>query len=172
MTAPQVVNARRTVAAMVRRTTVLLVLMTFAYYAFPLRMSWSEPSSWARLVGSALAVALIAVVLAELLRRGRRREPKVLAQIETLAAALYLMLLGFALTYAVIELHMPGEFAELNDRTDALYFATATMATVGFGDVHAIGTLARVLVTVQMVVNLVYIGAALRVLTTLRSPDA
>ena len=171
MTGSQVAYTRRTVKSMVRRTTLLLALMTFAYYVFPLRMS-NQPVSWGRLAASVVAVGLIAVVLVELLRRGRRAEPKVLAQIETLAAALYLLLLGFALMYAVVENHMPGEFAELHDRTDALYFATATMATVGFGDVHAVETLARVLVTVQMVVNLVYIGAVVRVLTTVKAPES
>jgi hypothetical protein len=39
------------------------------------------------------------------------------------------------------------------------------VATVGFGDIHAQGTAARLLVTVHMLFNLVYLGTALRLLT-------
>jgi hypothetical protein len=34
----------------------------------------------------------------------------------------------------------------LNTRTDALYFTLVTMATVGFGDIHAEGQFARAMV--------------------------
>lgn len=40
-----------------------------------------------------------------------------------------------------------------------------TLATVGYGDVHPTGQMARVLVTVQMAFNLVFIGALLSVLS-------
>jgi voltage-gated potassium channel len=39
------------------------------------------------------------------------------------------------------------------------------MSTVGFGDIHAAGSLARLIVTVHMVFNLIYLGTALRWLT-------
>jgi voltage-gated potassium channel len=39
------------------------------------------------------------------------------------------------------------------------------VTTVGFGDVHAQETLARALVTVQMLFNFFYLGTALRLLT-------
>jgi voltage-gated potassium channel len=42
--------------------------------------------------------------------------------------------------------------------TDALYFSISTLATVGFGDVHAAGQLARGAVAVQIVFNLVFVG--------------
>lgn len=41
-----------------------------------------------------------------------------------------------------------------------------TLATVGFGDVHATGQLARALVTAQIAFNLVFVGALASVLTT------
>jgi hypothetical protein len=43
------------------------------------------------------------------------------------------------------------------------------ISTVGFGDIHATGSFARMLVTVQMLFNLIYIGTALRVLSSVRS---
>ena len=45
------------------------------------------------------------------------------------------------------------------DRLDALYFSMTTMSTVGYGDIHAQGQLARLLVTVQLVFNLVFVAS-------------
>jgi len=61
----------------------------------------------------------------------------------------------------------PGQFAELHTRTDALYFNVTTLATVGFGDVHATGQAARVAITVQIVFNLIFIGLGLSLVTGL-----
>ncbi len=60
---------------------------------------------------------------------------------------------------------LPGQFAQLHDKTDALYFNVSTLATVGFGDVHPVGQLARAAVTLQIVFNLVFLGAAVSMIT-------
>jgi hypothetical protein len=52
-----------------------------------------------------------------------------------------------------------------------LYFTIVTMATVGYGDIHAVGQFARGLVTVQIVFNLIFVGA-LTSLVTSRMRDA
>jgi hypothetical protein len=62
----------------------------------------------------------------------------------------------------------PAQFAGIADRTDALYFSVTVVGTVGFGDVHATATVSRILVTTQMLVNLIYIGTALRLLSSMR----
>jgi hypothetical protein len=64
----------------------------------------------------------------------------------------------------VAKLH--GQFADLHDRTDALYFNISTLATVGFGDIHPAGQLARAAVTLQIVFNLVFLGAAVSMITS------
>ena len=68
-----------------------------------------------------------------------------------LLTTLYVLVLGFALLYAITDAADPAAFAGMETRTDSLYFSVTTMATVGFGDVHAAGPVARVMVTVQMV---------------------
>jgi voltage-gated potassium channel len=60
---------------------------------------------------------------------------------------------------------LPGQFSDLHTKTDALYFTISTIATVGFGDVHASGQLARAAVTVQIVFNLVFLGAAVAMIS-------
>jgi hypothetical protein len=53
----------------------------------------------------------------------------------------------------------------LQTRTDSLYFTMVTMATIGFGDIHAQGQIARVLVMVLIVFNFVFVGALVSILT-------
>lgn len=57
----------------------------------------------------------------------------------------------------------PGQLTDLRTKTDALYFTITTMSTVGYGDVHAAGQLARVAVTLQIVFDLFFIGTAVAV---------
>ena len=60
-----------------------------------------------------------------------------------LVLVLEVVLVVFSFVYYLIAGNNPEEFAGLVTRLDALYFATTTTATVGFGDVHATGQLAR-----------------------------
>ncbi|PRY56773.1 MULTISPECIES: potassium channel family protein [Glycomyces] len=68
--------------------------------------------------------------------------------------------LVFALADYGVAVHRPDEFAGLATRIDALYFALSTLLTVGFGDVHAQGQIARALLTVQMAFNFTVIAAS------------
>jgi voltage-gated potassium channel len=47
-------------------------------------------------------------------------------------------------------------------RTDALYFTVTVFATVGFGDISATSQKARIIVTVQMILDLIVIGLVVR----------
>jgi voltage-gated potassium channel len=76
---------------------------------------------------------------------------------EALATSLYLVVITFALIYDVLA-KTPGAFAGLSNRVDGLYMTVATLTTVGFGDVHATGQGARIIVTVQMGFDLFYIA--------------
>jgi voltage-gated potassium channel len=49
-------------------------------------------------------------------------------------------------------------------RTDTVYFAVTTFASVGYGDIVATSQIGRVLVTVQMLLNLIVLGAVVRIL--------
>ena len=48
-------------------------------------------------------------------------------------------------------------------RLDTLYFTVTVFSSVGFGDISALSQNARALVTVQMVLNLLVLGAGIRV---------
>ena len=48
-------------------------------------------------------------------------------------------------------------------RTDSLYFTVTVFATVGFGDITATSQTARLIVTVQMILDLIVLGLGIRV---------
>jgi hypothetical protein len=131
----------------------------------PLEAPWGDGAAAARLGGSLAALAVVAVMVRRVWRRTTTRQDRLYLRLQKLLTALYVLVLGFAAMYAVTATASPEQFAGLANRTDALYFSVATIGTVGFGDVHAAGTLARVMVTVQMLFNLIYLGTALRVLS-------
>jgi voltage-gated potassium channel len=89
-----------------------------------------------------------------------------LRAVEAVAVSIPLFLLLFAGTYAVLSGSDPGAFTEPLSRVDGLYFVVTVFATVGFGDISAVSQVARLLVTVQMVGDLVLIGLVLRVFLT------
>lgn len=145
-------------------TTAVLFLLTAGFYALPFRPP-NQPEGYARLIGSVLAVGLLALLLRQQVRRSRRALSPSMHRVLWLLTALYVLVLGFALIYAVVAELWEGQIDGIHNRTDALYFSVTLLSTVGFGDIHAAGSLARLIVTVHMVFNLIYLGTALRLLT-------
>jgi voltage-gated potassium channel len=138
----------------------LVALITLAYYLIPVPGPMRK-STWAVLFGCGVIAlgVLIAVAVRRLLRRASE-------DVRLRGLVLLLVLTVMFFSYAdrsVAEL--PGQFAELQNKTDALYFNVSTLATVGFGDVHPVGQLARSAVTLQIVFNLVFIGTAVAMIT-------
>ena len=152
-------------------TTVVLVLLTLGYYLLPLRFDRSAAWTAGRLVASLLSLALLAVMFRRRQRKSREMLSPRYLRIEWLLSALYVLVLSFALAYAALAIFRTGEFVGISDRTDALYFSVTVVSTVGFGDIHAQGTAAKLLVTVHMLFNLIYLGTALRLLTGSTTPQ-
>ncbi len=150
---------------MLGHTSVVLCLLTLAYFLVPLRFDWNEDWTVGRLVGTSTALVLVLVQLRHQLRRSHQLQSERFARIEWLLTVLYALVLTFALVYTVLATRDAGQFVGLEQRTDGLYFSVTVVSTVGFGDIHAQATVARLLVTVHMLFNLIYLGTALRVLT-------
>ena len=79
------------------------------------------------------------------------------------AGPVYLLL--FSAAYVLVSIRRPAAFSEDLDRVDALYFTMTVFATVGFGDIAPVTQAARVVVTIQMVANLVVLTLLLRLVT-------
>ncbi|NIH83824.1 potassium channel family protein [Amycolatopsis granulosa] len=115
------------------------------------------------LVAGLVVVAL--VVVWEVRAIGRSPYP-LLQGVQALALSVPLFLLLFAEAYHVMELVQPGSFTVALSKTDALYFVVTVFATVGFGDITPVASTARILVTVQMLGDLLLLGLGLRVILT------
>ena len=87
-----------------------------------------------------------------------------LRAVEALATSIPLFLLLFASTYVVMGAIVGNSFNQPMTRTDALYFTVTVFATVGFGDITAKTETARLLVTGQMIVDLIILGIGARVI--------
>jgi voltage-gated potassium channel len=119
-------------------------------------------------LGLLLGVVAIAVIVPLTVRRARRlqvSERPILDAVETLVLLFTLLVLGFASGYVVLSGHA-GQMEGVDTKIDALYFTLTTLSTVGFGDVHAVGQAARVVVSVQMVFDLAFIATAVRLLAS------
>jgi voltage-gated potassium channel len=81
------------------------------------------------------------------------------------AVIIVVAMLTFAFSSAYLALNRRGgAFVGLETKIDALYFTVATMSTVGFGDVHAVGQSARMAVTIQILVDLSLLAISIRVI--------
>ena len=137
-----------------------VVLALLIYFLVPVEVAGENTAT--RLVISALMIsALTAGTIWQVVRHIENPELRV----DGLVFAVVLGVLAFALAYYRVELVDPGQFAELDTRLDALYFAVSTLLTVGFGDVHAVGQTARALVTLAMVFNVLVIATAVTTLS-------
>jgi voltage-gated potassium channel len=89
----------------------------------------------------------------------------ILRAVEALAVLVPLYLLIFSRIYLSNSLMDPSAFTRPLDKTTALYFTVTVFATVGFGDIVAKTDSMRLLVTFQMLLNLVVLGLVIRLLT-------
>jgi voltage-gated potassium channel len=110
------------------------------------------------LIGVMSVGAVAAVIFSEFSRADRRLRPI------HLLLAFELVLVTFSMCYYLLATAHPGQFVGLETRLDALYFSMTTMSTVGYGDIHAAGQTARLMVTVQLAFNLVFIASLVALL--------
>jgi voltage-gated potassium channel len=142
-------------------TFVIVVAVTVVYFLLPVPGRMRE-SSWSILfAGGVIVLGLLMVgMIRQLLH----------ADIDARARSLIVLLSCVVLFFSwanVALSRIPGQFTELHTKIDSLYFSISTLATVGFGDVHADGQLARAAVTLQILFNLVFLGTAITMVTGL-----
>ncbi len=67
-------------------------------------------------------------------------------------------------TYYEMARHSSSSFARPLNRTDALYFTVAVFLTVGFGGISATSQTARLVVTGQIIADLVILGLGIKII--------
>jgi voltage-gated potassium channel len=144
---------------LVLRTTLAIALLVVAYYQAPLDRALTFASGVVFVSALLLAVLAVVVEVRGILASAR----PLLRAIRVIALGLPLLLVLFAATYITVAGQQANAFTEPLSRTDGLYFTVTTFATVGYGDISPQTELARVLVTVQMLVGLVAVGIIAKV---------
>ncbi|WP_454858398.1 potassium channel family protein [Promicromonospora soli] len=155
-------NRRRRVmiaVGLLRAGATSAVLMVL-YYVLPLD---GDSVSHLTLVLAVGLLAFAAVAYWEIRAIVRSRFPGIRA-IQALAMLVPFFLLLFASTYFILSVQSPETFSESLDRTDSLYFTVTTFATVGFGDIVPRSDAVRLLVTGQILLDLVILGLGIRVI--------
>jgi hypothetical protein len=138
----------------------IITMLVFAYYQAPLDRAL-DTLTWI-VFGTVLLALAVSVALAvrAILRSTR---PRLLA-VRALLVGVPVLIVLFAAIYCVVDASQADAFTERLSRTDGLYFTVTVFSTVGFGDIAAVSELARVLVTLQMVVGMLAVGLIARVL--------
>ena len=138
-------------------TTLVLVAL---YYLLPLDR-WSNS-----MIGLELCVgiAVLAGMIVWQTKAIERSAYPVIRAAEAFASTIPLFLLLFATAYFAMGRHDSVAFTQDLNRTDALYFTITIFSTVGFGDISPRSETARLVVSAQMLLDLVILGVVVRVL--------
>jgi ion channel len=135
------------------------VLVTL-YYLLPLDHSSFAVAITILVIGLVGFIALIAWQVRTILRS---QFPGLRAA-EALAISVPMFLLLFAATYVVLAAQSAHNFGQHLNHTDGLYFTVTVFSTVGFGDITAKTQSARLVVTGQMIADLIILGVALKII--------
>jgi hypothetical protein len=150
----------RLIAVALLRSLGVVAATLLAYALLPIR-----PETAAVIGGLAvLGLVVLGIVFARQLGRISRHARPVVAAIESLTLVFGMFLSLFAFVYVALSQNDPGAFTQPVGKMAGVYFSVTILATVGFGDISAVTDLARAAVTVQMVLDLVLIGAAVKLL--------
>jgi voltage-gated potassium channel len=147
---------------MVLRPLATFAMSFVAYFCLPLP-SRSDPVTIVMLV---IGLATLVVVVASHVRAITASDYPRMRAIEALAVAVPMYLLLFAAAYYLLARSSPTNFSESLSRADSLYFTVTVFSTTGFGDITADSGDARMLVTGQMIGNMIFLGFGIRQLTT------
>ncbi len=117
-------------------------------------------------LASGLMLILFYLLLCGTLFRRVSSERPVTRELLFGLCALYLQIaLAFAQAYHLLNGLLPGAFIASNIDTslqqdDFMYYSLVTLTTVGYGDIHAIAPLARLLAGMEAVVGVMFIALA------------
>lgn len=160
------VRANSTIASMIREIASLVLplpVIMGVYAVAPMDPQRQFYTSAVMLLGLLVFLASMAWSLVHVTRSARPMVGAVAAVLVTVP----LLVAVFAYGYALHSVAHPDAYSEPLTKIDALYFATSTFATVGFGDVTATSQVSRLIVTVQIAIDLAVIGGLVRLYLTL-----
>ena len=146
--------------AVIQMIAIVAIAVT-AFALLPMRGDWA----WLGAIG---AIAAQGLLVPFTVRRAQHLttspQPFVDAAV-AVTTIVTVLVFGFAAVFMVLS-EDPGQVDGLETKVDAVYFTVTTLSTVGTGDIHAAGQAARVVATIQILINLTVLGIAVRLLAT------
>ena len=144
------------------RTTVSVSALFAAYFLIPTRSA----DDGTDLPWLLLELCVFAVIVGIQVPAIVKAKYPILRAVETLAVLVPLYLLLFARIYLSNSLNDQSAFTEPLNLVKALYFTVTVFASVGFGDIYPETDSMRLLVTAQMLLNLIVFGVVIRLLAS------
>jgi voltage-gated potassium channel len=135
-------------------------VLVAVYYLLPL----DRYPTWVAVIVLVVGLVLLIVLVGLQVRLIAANQYPRLRAAEALAITIPLFLLLFASTYVVMAHASASSFGEQLTHTDALYFTITVFSTVGFGDISAKSEAARLVVSGQMLTDLIVLGLGIRVI--------
>ena len=134
-------------------------LVVALYYLLPV-----QPPQGSPLLRTAVGVALFAAVLAFEVRAILRHRDPVPRAVRAMAVVVPFFIVDFSWIYLTMSRSDPAALGGPLSRTEALYFTVTLLSTVGFGDITPKTDVARLIVPIQMVLDLIVIGVVVRLI--------
>jgi hypothetical protein len=152
--------ARAKAVASIARSLLLAAALLIAYGVAPL----SGTTDGVRLVVFVLGLVVVGLLMSLGVRSIVESATPRIRAVEVLLTIIPLFLISFASTYDEMSQHNNAAFSTNLSRVGALYLTVTVFSTVGFGDIVPVTDAARIVVMVQMIGDLVLIGAGVRIL--------
>jgi hypothetical protein len=118
-------------------------------------------------LAAGILVALLVLLVPLTVRHARRIEASATPLRDALLALstlLALLIFGFATVHYTLANNFEDQFDGVETKIDGLYYTMTVISTVGFGDITAVGQVARAVVTLQMLFDLLFLGLAVRLI--------
>jgi len=160
---------RHVLAGVLARTLGTVTACVAVYFVLPLDRSFG----WRTLAGLAAGLLVVVLLVAWQVHAIVRARFPALRAVEAFALVVPLFILLFAAVYVLLYQSDAGAFSQPLSRLDSLYLTVTVLSTVGFGDIVPVTEVARAVVTVQMIADLVLVGLVVKVVfdAVRRSPN-
>jgi voltage-gated potassium channel len=152
---------RRHVALAGLRAFLTGFLVVALYFVVPVT---HHPRGFGILTRLGVGLAFFIAALAYEVRAILRADRPMLRAADAMALLIPLFLVVFSWTYLLMSMSNVRSFGGPLSRAEALYFTVTVFSTVGFGDITAKTDAARLVVTAQMLLDLVVVAVVVRLI--------
>jgi voltage-gated potassium channel len=136
------------------------VVLFAVYYVFP----FNHRTGGSGLVRLLAALIVFAGVFAGQFWQIIHADLPEVRAVQSLAVVIPIFLVLFSVLYLTLSASSVTNFNRPLNHTSALYFTIMTFSTVGYGDITPRGSTAQLLVSSQMLLDLVILGSVVRLL--------